>query len=98
MKIKGYSQEYEVKVNKVTYDSNGNLAVVLDCYDEEFKCWEPYGNLTVNLQEKLPDNYGYIDVNNIPNAEEFIEENHLGEFTGEYGFSGFCCYPLYKFY
>ena len=98
MKIKGYSQEYEVEVNKATYINNGNLAITLDCYDEEFECWEPYGNLTVNLKKKLPSNYGYVDINNIPNAEEFIEENNLGEFTGEYGFSGFCCYPLYKFY
>lgn len=39
----------------------------------------------------------YVDVNNCPWAQKFIEENKLGEFTGKYGQSGFCIYPLYKF-
>lgn len=97
MKIKGLFQEYEVKVNKTQY-YNGNLAITLDCYDEEYDFWEPYGNLTVNLDRKLPADQAYVDTNNLPNAEAFIAENHLGEPTGDYGFSGFCCYPLYRFY
>jgi len=97
MKIKGLFQEYEVKVNKTQY-YNGNLAITLDCYDDEYNFWEPYGNLTVNLDKKLPPNQAYVDTNNMPNAEAFIAEYNLGEPTGEYGFSGFCCYPLYRFY
>ena len=97
MKIQGYFEEYEVKVNKTKY-YNGNLAITLDCYNEECDFWEPYGNLTVNLDKKLPPNQAYVDTNNMPNAEAFIDENHLGEPTGEYGMSGFCFYPLYKFY
>ena len=98
MKIQGYTQKYEVEVIKTRYHVNGNFAITLNYYDDEFQCWMPYENLTVNLDEKLPDNYGYVDINNIPSAEEFINENHLGESTGKYGFSGFCRYPLYKFY
>ena len=97
MKIKGIYGEYEVKVERTEY-YNGNLAIVLYCYDRDYDFWEPYGNLTVNFEEKLPENYAYLDVNNIPNAEEFVMENELGEFTGKMRFSGFCCYPLYKFY
>lgn len=97
MKIKGLFQEYEVNVNKTKY-YNGNLAITLDCYDEEYGFWEPYGNLTVNLDKKLPPNQAYVDTNNMPNAEAFIAKYNLGEPTGEYGFSGFCCYPLYEFY
>ena len=98
MKIQGYFKEYDVTVNKTSY-YNGNLAITLDCYDEEFGCYVPYGNLTVNLDRRLPaDNLAYVDTNNMPNAEQFIMENNLGEPTGDLGFSGFCCYPLYKFY
>ena len=39
----------------------------------------------------------FVDTNNCPWAEEFIQENGLGEFTGIYGNSGFCTYPLYEF-
>ena len=60
MKIKGWDQEYEVKIEK--------------------------------------SEYAYVDTNNMPNAEDFINENKLGEFAGEYKNSGFCWYPLYKFY
>lgn len=98
MKINNWGKEYEVQMEKTSYKNNGNLAIVLTCYDSEYDCWEPYGNLTVNLNNKLPANMAYVDVNNMPNAEEFITENNLGEDTGDIGFSGFCCYPLYKFY
>ena len=39
----------------------------------------------------------YVDINNCPWATKFIKDNELGEFTGKYGKSGFCVYPLYKF-
>ncbi|WP_400238420.1 DUF4313 domain-containing protein [Methanomethylophilus alvi] len=38
------------------------------------------------------------DTNNSPWLEEFIVRNGLGEFTGAYGYSGFCSYPQYRFY
>ena len=98
MKIKGWDKEYEVKIEESRYMNNGNLAISLMCYDDEFNFWEPYGRLTVNFDEKLPANHAYVDTNNMPNAEDFINENKLGEFTGKYKISGFCCYPLYKFY
>lgn len=97
MKIKGMFAEYEVKAEKTEY-YNGNFAMVLYCHDDEYDFWEPYGNLTVNFEEKLPENHAYVDVNNIPNAEAFIAEYKLGEPLGEFKMSGFCCYPLYKFY
>ena len=98
MTIKDYfGNDVEVKVKKATYQNNGNLAVQLLYHDKEYDFWEPYATLTVNLG-KLPDGYAYIDINNVPNGDLFVEENHLGEPTGDYGFSGFCCYPLYKFY
>ena len=49
MKIKGWDQEYEVKIKKSEYISNGNLAVSLMCYDDEFNFWGPYGTLTQKI-------------------------------------------------
>lgn len=96
MKIANWGKEYEVRINKTKY-YNGDLAITLDCYDEEYGFWEPYGNLTVNFDEKLPDGYAYVDTNNMPMAEAFIGEYELGEFAGKYMSSGYCTYPLYKF-
>jgi hypothetical protein len=85
-------------MEKTKYCANGNLAIRLLSYDNEWDCWEPCITLTVNLGKKLPKNMAYVDRNNVPNAEEFIHKYKLGEPTGDFGFSGFCCYPLYKFY
>lgn len=89
--------EYEVTVQREKY-YNGNLCIQLMCYDKEYDFWEPYGRLTVNFEEKLPEGMAYVDTNNLPNAEEFIEKYHLGEFQDKFKMSGFCCYPLYKFF
>ena len=97
MKISNWGMEYEVTINKTNY-TNGNLAIQLMSYDEEYDFWEPYGNLTVNFDEKLPDGYAYVDTNNMPSAERFIKENNLGVHQGKYKYSGFCAYPLYKFF
>lgn len=96
MKIQGWGKEYEVELVKKKY-TNGNLAITLNYYDEEFGCFLPYGNLTVNLGKKLPPDMAYVDTNNMEDAEEFIEQYDLGEHQGKFGFSGYCCYPLYKF-
>ena len=57
---------------------------------------EHYGDMTVNLDGKCPDYCGYVDTNHMPQVEEFIRKNELGEFTGLTKQSGFCTYPLYK--
>lgn len=84
--------EYKVKIMRSNYCNNGNLAIMLICDDGE-----PFGNLTVNFSENLPPNMAYVDTNNIDDAERFINEYNLGEFTGKTRESGFCIYPLYKF-
>ena len=90
MKVKTPFGTYKVTMEKSSYHNNGNLAIRLYCSEG------PFATLTVNL-EKLPKGYAYVDTNNCPWAESFISENNLGRFTGEYGFSGFCSYPLYNF-
>ena len=91
MKIKQFGKEYEVTIHKSNY-YDGNLAIFLTCKDGE-----PYGNLTVNLSERLLPDTAYVDTNNMPDAERFIKEYGLGEFTGTIRRSGFCDYPLYRF-
>lgn len=73
---------------------NYNLAIRLWTDDGE-----PWCTLTVNLPgaEDLPADYAYVDVNNFPEAEEFIKKYNLGEPTGLTKQSGFVVYPLYKF-
>ena len=59
----------------------------------------PIATLTVCLpnESKPSEDEAYIDTNNCPWAMRFISEYGLGEETGLYGFSGYCCYPLVKF-
>ena len=56
---------------------------------------EPYCNLTVNIDELCPENYAFLDINNVPWADKFINEFDLGSPTGIDGCSGFCRYPLF---
>lgn len=92
MKIHSYGSDYEVEMIKTKY-TDGNLCILLVCNDGE-----PFGKLTTNLGEKLPENIAYVDVNNIPDSERFIIDNKLGERTNKVKPSGFCVYPQYKFY
>ena len=86
-----YSGDIEVNVTSARY-LNNNYAVRLTETDGM-----PFATITVNLGDKLPDGYAYLDTNNCPWAEEFVTENDLAEFVGGYATSGFCIYPLYKF-
>lgn len=85
-----YGNYENVEMTKGKY-MNGNLAIQL---------WNDEGQvatLTVNLSQKLPAGYAYVDTNNCPWAEEFIKEYGLGKATGLYESSGWCTYPLYDF-
>lgn len=85
---------YEVELGVSEYLNNGSLAIELIDAEER----GPFAILTVNIEEKGADKEtAYVDINDCPWAQKFIEDNELGEFTGKYGRSGFCVYPLYKF-
>ena len=77
------------------YEHNRNLCIRL--FVLEGGELEPYGSLTVNLDLNLPDQYGFVDINNMPDIEEFINKYQLGAFTGVCKTSGYCMYPLYLF-
>ena len=93
-KVNSWGKEYEVCMSTGSRYSHGNnLAIQMYVADT----WEPFATLTVNLDKKLPENQGYVDTNNCPWAEDFIEKYGIGKFLNEYGRSGFCLYPLYEF-
>lgn len=85
---------YKVELGVSEYLNNGSLAIELIDAEER----ESFAILTVNIEEEgAGKETAYVDINDCPWAPKFIEDNELGEFTGKYGQSGFCTYPLYKF-
>ena len=79
------------------YRTNHRLAIELVDADED----ETFTYLTVNINFELSndkdDTLAFVDTNNNHWAESFIEKYHLGEKTGNYGMSGYCVYPEYRF-
>ena len=89
----GTTEQVGIEIN--TYLNNGNMYIGLTTDGDGYP--EPYGDVTVNLGEKVPDFCGYIDTNNMPELEKFLVDNDIGEFTGFMQRSGFCVYPMYMF-
>lgn len=89
-----WGREVTVHLRINHYLNNGCMSIHL--IDAESN--EPFSNLTVNLGTKVPAYCGYVDINHLPEALQFIEEHNLGEFTHITGLSGFCEYPLYMFH
>lgn len=91
-----FGTDYDIAFSVHNYVTNGNVAIKMWC--KEDGAFEPYGNLTTNLDVKLCGDYGYIDTNNLGmDTLEWAADNGLCEFHGQYGYSGFCRYPLVKF-
>lgn len=93
--LNSYGKTYNVRPVCNNYENNGTLAIRLIA-----DSGEPFCNLTVNLPTSViwcNENTAFVDTNNCPWAEEFIEENELGVPVGYSERSGFCMYPLYKF-
>lgn len=89
---------HEIYLEKNQYSCNKRLAV--QAYEIDEYGWEmPYATITVNLpNEKLTDeNCAFVDGNNVPFVDEWLEENGIAEPTGRIGFSGFCAYSEMRF-
>lgn len=78
------------------YLNNGSIYIGANCKADG--AMEPYANLTVNLPGEVPPYHGYLDVNNLPGIDSFIEKNGIGRFTGVSKVSGMVTYPLYLFH
>lgn len=99
MKFKSqFGKEYDIKLEVAKYCENGNLAIKMYYFDDEFGSYMPYANLTVNLEGKRDEGCAFVDVNNLGyDVCDWIEMYGLGKWTGRFGRSGFCTYPEYKF-
>jgi len=90
MYIKDYDgDEIEVTLGIETYVNNNQIAVLLYTPD-----WEYYSDLSVFVKPLEYQNYMAVDINNLPNAEEFIKKYELGEFVWRID-SWFVSYPVY---
>lgn len=86
--------DYTVTLEKREY-YNGNLAIRMITEDDEV-----FATMTVNLGEEddvLPKDQAYLDVNNLPEIEDFVVKNKLAEPMEIVRQSGYVVYPLYKF-
>lgn len=98
-KVNSFGKEYNVEVYRSAYTENNTPAVML-VTDEG----EPFAILTVNIEDSNNlERFGYkdaafVDVNNCPWAESFLTENGLAKPLGLHGVSGYCEYPLYRFF
>lgn len=90
-----FSGKVKLELEISSYMDNNRIYIGLVEVDGEYP--EPFADLTVNISAPCPDYCGYVDINNCPELEGFIEKYGLGEFTGLMGNSGFCSYPLYLF-
>lgn len=97
-KLNAYGRDWNLIAVKGTYTYGNCLAITL--MSDIGEC---FAHLTVNLIEALgdvatlPDDCAFVDVNNCPWAEKFIQDNKLGEHLGLYVTSGYVTYPLYRF-
>ena len=70
---------------QVTFDiqqyTNGAMFIGLMCNEDGYE--EPFGDVTVNLSVAAPNYCGYLNVNDMPDIEEFITDNDIGEFYGD---------------
>ena len=66
--------DVNVELSMSQYTDNGNIYLELVNTEGEYP--EPYGNITVNLGG-VPKYCGYVDTNNMPEMEKFLEENDL---------------------
>lgn len=93
--LNAWGSNHKITLHTNHYAENGNLYVGLVSWDEGFP--EPWSDLTVNLSIPCKPNCAFVDTNNCPWAENFIEKYKLGMPTGDMEMSGFCIYPEYEF-
>lgn len=102
---------YNVRLKMTEYQSNGTFALCV--YYEDCGSFLPYCTATVNLvdyertlkyaTEDYFTNYGrelpaqFIDINNNEWLWDFLIGNEFAIFTGIWGYSGYCSYPLFLF-
>lgn len=91
-----WGKDHAIQFYKTKYSNNNNLAIVAnELMDDGYE--EPYSTVTVNLNNILPSNQAYLDINNCPDEIiHWLFDNGYAEQKGV-EFSGFCMYPLVEF-
>ena len=90
MYIKNYSgKKVAVNLQVLQYEKNWQIAILLFTTD-----WELYADLSVFVEPFKYQNFMAVDVNNLPNAEQFIQEYKLWTEIW-YAHSWFVSYPIY---
>lgn len=56
-----------------------------------------YGNVTVNLMDSVPSYCAFVDTENMPELEEFLERNGIAECSSLSQKRNNCSFPLYVF-
>ena len=84
--------EYRVVIELAQYANNRTTCVKLLEADD----YAPFATISKNLDVMLEENEIYVDKNNCPWAEEFLQQYDLGENLNDDGFSGYCQYPKYR--
>ncbi len=94
--LEKYGTFHKIQLCISAYCDNGSLAIVMNDWASGEE--EPWNVLTVNLDSVCPKDCAFIDTNN--NGEDilaWIERHGFAAPTGNYGYSGYCIYPEYRF-
>ena len=82
-----------VTISTDTYRNNGCLAIILTYKDGEQEV------VSTNLNSPLQSaTMAFLDTNNHPTIEKWIQDHGFGLPMGYTERSGFCDYPLYTFF
>lgn len=82
-----------VTISTDTYRNNGCLAIILTYKDGEREV------VTTNLNSPLQSaTMAFLDTNNYPGIEKWIQDHGFGLPMGYSERSGFCDYPLYTIF
>lgn len=85
----------QVRLAKEEYRSNGTLAVAMYTKNGDL-----YDVITVNLQDDMmqSDSMAYLDTNNHPGIDKWLEKRGLALPMYVTTRSGYCKYPLYTIF
>lgn len=93
MKKKLTFRRRPVEVKATTYRNNGTLALMLTHKNGDSDV------VTVNLNSPMQsDSMAFLDTNNYPDIEKWIQKHNLGLPMYVNERSGFCTYPLYTLF
>lgn len=85
----------QIRLVVSSYRDNSSLCVGMFSLESGYP--SPFGNLTINLPGTVPEYWAYVDINMIPELEDFLTQNKIAEFTGLEKQRGSVSDPLYLF-